>query len=108
MTELTYPKEKLEVIVIDDASTDQTSEITEEFAKEHDYIKVVHRSLEDGGKGKPAALNHGLKHVKGEIVCCFDADYYPQRETLDAVCFVSQTMLRLYVAPSPSLERKRC
>jgi len=49
---------------------------------EHDYIKVVHRSLEDGGKGKPAALNHGLKHVKGEIVCCFDADYYPQREVV--------------------------
>jgi len=41
---------------------------------------VVHRSLEDGGKGKPAALNHGLKYVKGENVCCFDADYYPQRE----------------------------
>jgi cellulose synthase/poly-beta-1,6-N-acetylglucosamine synthase-like glycosyltransferase len=87
MTELTYPKEKLEVIVIDDASTDQTSEIAEEFAKEHEYIKVVHRSPEDGGKGKPAALNHGLKYVKREIVCCFDADYYPQRERLNAVCF---------------------
>jgi cellulose synthase/poly-beta-1,6-N-acetylglucosamine synthase-like glycosyltransferase len=89
MTELTYPKEKLEVIVIDDASTDQTSEIAEEFAKEHEYIKVVHRSPEDGGKGKPAALNHGLKYIKGEIVCCFDADYYPQRDILEklTVCF---------------------
>jgi len=89
MTELTYPKEKLEVIVIDDASTDQTSEIAEEFAKEHEYIKVVHRSLEDGGKGKPAALNHGLKYVEGEIVCCFDADYYPQRDILEKLiaCF---------------------
>jgi len=88
-TELTYPKEKLEVIVIDDASTDQTSKITEEFAKKHEYIKVVHRSLEDGGKGKPAALNHGLKYVKGEIVCCFDADYYPQRDILEKLtaCF---------------------
>ena len=80
MTELTYPKEKLEVIVIDDASTDQTSEIAEEFTTKHEYIKVVHRSLEDGGKGKPTALNHGLKYGTGEIVCCFDADYYPQRD----------------------------
>ena len=89
MTELTYPKEKLEVIVIDDASTDQTSEIAEEFAKEHEYIKVAHRSPEDGGKGKPAALNHGLKYVTREIVCCFDADYYPQRDILEklTVCF---------------------
>lgn len=76
MTELTYPKEKLEVIVIDDASTDLTSEIAEEFAKKYGYIKVVHRKPEDGGKGKPAALNHCLKHATGEIVYCFDADYY--------------------------------
>jgi cellulose synthase/poly-beta-1,6-N-acetylglucosamine synthase-like glycosyltransferase len=89
MIELTYPKEKLEVIVIDDASTDATSEITEEIAKEHNYIKVVHRSLKEGGKGKPAALNHGLKYVKGEIVCCFDSDYYPQRDILEKLigCF---------------------
>jgi len=89
MTELTYPKEKLEVIVTDDASTDQTSRIAEEFAKKHEYIKVVHRSLEEGGKGKPAALNHGFKYVKGEIVYCFDADYYPQRDILEklTVCF---------------------
>ena len=89
MTELTYPKEKLDVIVIDDASNDQTSEIAEEFAKEHECIKVVHRNVEDGGKGKPAALNHGLKYTEGEIVYCFDADYYPQRDILEKLtaCF---------------------
>jgi len=83
MTELTYPKEKLEVIVIDDASTDQTGEIAEEFAKKYEYIKVAHRKPEDGGKGKPAALNRGLKHSTGEIIYCFDADYYPQKEILE-------------------------
>ena len=83
MTELTYPREKLEVIVIDDGSTDRTSEISEEFAEEHEYIKVVHRDVEDGGKGKSAALNYGLKRATGEIVYCFDADYYPQRDILE-------------------------
>jgi len=83
MTELTYPKEKLEVIVVDDASTDLTSEIAEEFSKKYKYIKLVHRKPEVGGKGKPAALNHGLKYVTGEIVYCFDADYYPQRDVLE-------------------------
>ncbi len=89
MTELTYPKEKIEVIVIDDASTDRTGEIAEEFAKEHKFIEVVHRNPEDGGKGKPAALNCGLKHVSGEIIYCFDADYYPQRDVLEKLtaCF---------------------
>lgn len=83
MTELTYPKEKLEVIIINDASTDRTSEIAEEFAKKHEYIEVLHRKPEEGGKGKPAALNHGFRHATGEIIYCFDADYYPQRDILE-------------------------
>jgi len=82
-TELTYPKDKLEVIVIDDGSTDRTGEIAEQIAKEHKYITVIHRSVETGGKGKPTALNEGLKHAKGELLFCFDADYYPQRDILE-------------------------
>jgi len=83
MTELTYPKDKLEVIVIDDGSTDQTGNIAERFVKEHGYIRVIHRDVEAGGKGKSAALNEGLKSAAGEIVCLFDADYYPQREIIE-------------------------
>ena len=37
MTELTYPKDKLEVIVIDDASTDQTAKNAKRFAEHHDF-----------------------------------------------------------------------
>ncbi|MHC3128609.1 MAG: glycosyltransferase [Candidatus Bathyarchaeota archaeon] len=61
MTELTYPKEKIEVIVIDDASTDRTSKRAKKFAEEHKFISVVHRGIEDGGKGKPDVLNCGIK-----------------------------------------------
>jgi len=81
--ELTYPKEKLEIIVIDDASTDQTSEIAERFAGDHEQIKVVHRTKGEGGRGKSVVLNEGLKHMKGEIILCFDADYYPQRDIVE-------------------------
>ena len=56
MTELTYPRDKLQIIVIDDASTDRTSEITDKFAEKYESMKVVHR-YRDGGKGKSAALN---------------------------------------------------
>lgn len=90
MTELTYPKEKVEIVVIDDASTDSTGEIAENFAKLHSQIKVIHRDVTSGGKGKPSALNEGLKHATGEIVFCFDADYHPQRDILEKLtaCFV--------------------
>lgn len=83
MTELTYPKAKTQIIVINDASKDATGKIAEEYSRLHGYIKVIHRSKEEGGTGKAAALNVGFKHTEGEIVFCFDADYYPQTDILE-------------------------
>jgi cellulose synthase/poly-beta-1,6-N-acetylglucosamine synthase-like glycosyltransferase len=83
ITKLTYPKEKLQVIVIDDASTDNTGEIAEQYSKEHNYIKVLHRSEKEGKRGKASALNAGFKHATGEIILFFDADYYPQRNFVE-------------------------
>jgi len=83
MTELTYPKDKMQIIVIDDASTDNTGKIVEDYSKLFNYIEVLHRSREEGGKGKASALNVGFKHAKNEIIHCFDADYYPQRDILE-------------------------
>ena len=89
ITELTYPKQKLEVIVIDDASTDLTGVIAEKFAEGNSYMHVIHRCIGKGGIGKPAALNHGFQHSSGELIFCFDADYYPQKDILEKLveCF---------------------
>ena len=61
MTELTYPKEKFEVIVIDDSSIDRTGEKAKRFAKNHSVIHVVQRDQTEGGRGKAEALNCGIK-----------------------------------------------
>ncbi len=81
MTELTYPKDKLEVILIDDGSTDATGKIADDYATKFSFIKAVHRA--NGGGGKPAALNDGIKFATGEIVLTFDADYYPQLDIIE-------------------------
>ncbi|MEM2522572.1 MAG: glycosyltransferase family 2 protein, partial [Candidatus Bathyarchaeia archaeon] len=83
ITELTYPKEKLQVIVIDDASEDSTGKIVESYAKNFSYIMVIRRNRDEGGRGKASALNAGLKFADGEIVLCFDSDYYPQRDIVN-------------------------
>ncbi|MDI6904973.1 MAG: glycosyltransferase family 2 protein [Candidatus Bathyarchaeia archaeon] len=83
MTELTYPKDKMQIIVIDDASTDDTGKIVEEYAKNYSYIKVIHRTSKEWGKVKASALNAGLKYAKSEIVLCFDADYYSQADIIE-------------------------
>jgi cellulose synthase/poly-beta-1,6-N-acetylglucosamine synthase-like glycosyltransferase len=88
LTELTYSKDKMQVIVIDDASTDKTGRIVEEYSKTYSYIEVIHRNKEEGGRGKASALNAGLEHAKNEIILCFDADYYPQRDIIEKLASV--------------------
>jgi cellulose synthase/poly-beta-1,6-N-acetylglucosamine synthase-like glycosyltransferase len=83
MTELTYSKNKMQIIVIDDASMDNTGKIVEEYAKNYGYIKVIHRVPKEWGKVKASALNAGLKYAKGDIIICFDADYYPQVDIIE-------------------------
>ncbi|MBS7616743.1 glycosyltransferase family 2 protein [Candidatus Bathyarchaeota archaeon] len=83
MTELTYQKDKLQVIVIDDASTDATGKIAAQYSKIYNYITVLKRDKNMGGRGKASALNAGMKYATGEIVLCFDADYCPQKDIIE-------------------------
>jgi cellulose synthase/poly-beta-1,6-N-acetylglucosamine synthase-like glycosyltransferase len=94
MTELTYPRDRLQVIVIDDASSDGTGQIAEEYSRRCECIEVLHRDKKAGGKGKASALNSGLERSTGEIALCFDADYYPQREIVEKLVkeFVDPTV----------------
>ncbi|MCW4017978.1 MAG: glycosyltransferase family 2 protein [Candidatus Bathyarchaeota archaeon] len=83
MAELTYPKKKLQVVVIDDASVDNTGKVAEEFSARYNFIEVLHRSVGVGGKGKAAAMNAGLTRLTGDIVLCFDADYSPRKDIVE-------------------------
>lgn len=78
LSHLTYPKEKLQVIIIDDASSDTTGKIADNYAQCYNFIKVLHRNVEDGYRGKASALNAAFKNSTGEIILYFDADYIPQ------------------------------
>jgi len=77
---LDYPSQKVEIIVVDDGSTDKTVEICKGYvAKYSDQIRLLHRARSDG---KPSALNYGLIHAHGKIVATFDADNVPEPDTL--------------------------
>ncbi len=67
--ELDYPKEKLEIIIVSDCSSDKTDEIVKGYESER--LKFI--GLEKRG-GKTAAQNESLKYVKGEILVFSDAD----------------------------------
>ena len=64
-----YPKDKIEVLVIDGMSDDSTREIVNNYTKEYSFIK----SYDNPKKVVPSAMNIGIKNAQGEIIIRMDA-----------------------------------
>jgi len=81
-----YPRELLEVIVVDSASTDGTPEKVEEWVRRNPGLKLV-LIREPVKRGMVPALNYALKHVHedGEIVVFTDADSFWDINTLKII-----------------------
>ena len=75
ITNLTYPKNLLEIVVVDDRSTDRTQSIVSEFAARYPHIKLAASDPERGHlKGKTNAVTKGIELSTGEILLFTDAD----------------------------------
>jgi cellulose synthase/poly-beta-1,6-N-acetylglucosamine synthase-like glycosyltransferase len=78
-----YPREKLEIQVLDD-STDETQQVAAEIVARYAAlghpIQYIHRTNRHGYKA--GALDAGLKVTRGEFVAIFDADFQPPPDWL--------------------------
>ncbi len=66
----TLKAENIEVILVDDGSTDHSGEICEQYAKADHRFTVLHQE----NRGLSGARNTGLKHATGEWICFVDGD----------------------------------
>ncbi|WP_068615322.1 glycosyltransferase family 2 protein [Paenibacillus tuaregi] len=81
---LDYPHDRYEIIVINDNSSDNSSELLAKLQAKHPtrQLVVINTDNITGGKGKSNALNIGFQRSKGEFIAIYDADNTPEKTAL--------------------------
>ena len=80
----TYPKNKFDIIVSNNNSTDKTAKIARQYE-----VTIVHEAKQ----GNTFALEKGLANSTGEIIACTDADSIPDANWLEEIA-------RIYIDPN--------
>jgi hyaluronan synthase len=73
-----YPREKIEVIVINDGSTDGTIDILRDLQRKYDRLVVVDWKE---NRGKRQGMAEGIRRAQGEIIVQLDSDSYIDPDT---------------------------
>ncbi|MDO8575218.1 MAG: glycosyltransferase [bacterium] len=79
---LDYPKDKIEIFIVDDGSTDGTYEVAKKFSN-NPQIKIFKK--ENGGKH--TVLNFGIKNSRSELIGCLDADSFVDKYALKRIVY---------------------
>ena len=70
-----YPREKFEIIVVNDHSTDATENIVQQFTQQYSFIKLIQAQHGNGNlQGKANAIAQGVDVSQSDIVMMTDAD----------------------------------
>jgi len=83
-----YPKDKLEVLVVDGMSSDKTREVVQEYTRDHPFVQL----LENPKKLTPFAMNIGIKSSKGDVIILVNAHSILDKDFLEnSIHYLSRT-----------------
>jgi len=99
---LDYPKEKLQIFIIDDGSKDNTWNVIQKFTK-YENIKVFHKQ----NGGKYTALNLGLEKVETPFIGCLDSDSFVDSQALKRIMTYFLDKETMAVAPSIIVDKPK-
>ncbi len=100
---LNYPKDKLNIFLVDDGSTDNTWDVLNKFSE---YSNIQLFKKENGGKY--TALNLGLENTKTDFLGCLDADSYVHPEALVRIMtYFEEDNTVMAVAPSVTVNNPK-
>jgi len=82
-----YPKEKMEILVVDGASTDKTRDVVREYIEKDNRVKLLYNPR----KITPVAMNIGIKVANGDFVTKSDAHtFYPPDYVKKCVKYIEE------------------
>jgi poly-beta-1,6-N-acetyl-D-glucosamine synthase len=102
-----YPQNLYEIIIADDASTDHSTDLLQEFAQRSNNVSVVFLEKKDKFfKGKKAALKAAIDKAEKDILLFTDADCLPDKYWLSSYNNYFSETVAMVIGFSPELTNK--
>jgi cellulose synthase/poly-beta-1,6-N-acetylglucosamine synthase-like glycosyltransferase len=102
---LDYPESKLEIIIINDRSTDNTEEIINQYLRKSTLVRLITiKEIQKDITPKKHAIDQAIQKSKGEIILLTDADGRPDSQWVNQIAsaFTSETGMVIGYAPYKS------
>jgi len=97
-----YPKELLEIIIVNDRSEDGTRAVIDSYRENNPHLRVIDiTECPDGFSPKKYALTAGIDAAKGEIICTTDADCIPPPAWVSTMISYFEDGIGMVVGYSP-------
>ncbi len=102
-----YSKELIQIVIVNDRSTDNTQAILNLFSKQNTNLQTLQiKKTPENVSPKKHALSQAISQAKGELIFATDADCTPHPEWLSETVPLFKKDVGLVMGPAPFIEQK--